>query len=417
VATNAKTWPIAIITGVLALLVGAVGTYALRSALDDDNGDGPELTVRLEPADFAGDDPFSTEPFAPPPDPTMASTERVLAATVSLNSTIEMPTPSAPGLYGGSNSDFCLVEPMIEFYAADPDKTKAWVEAQNDDRLLRWDRGTLTEEDLPEYLRSLTPATLQNDTFVTNHGVPDGNSVPIVSLLQRGTTVLVDEYGVARAKCYSGNPLTLAPEIVGQTKLDGEGWPGVGEGSSNPKAEDGDQKIDELQTCELLRRTFSAGVTTSPERCERNTGDANRAEEEGDLGEIELEASPSGIADETDDLGSEGEGGSAVPIPVETCADNNWPADWLDSEASDRTGFLEVQQFDLTIVNTTGDDIQFVQHGYDCSQIGPNFLPAGATWEFGTMSVGIPLTAATVDGQVLSEFQMPLSDATWTIGG
>lgn len=437
VATNAKTWPTAIITAVLALLVGALGTYGLRLALDsgDNDTDSGELTIRLEPADFVGNDPFSAEPFALPPDPMVASSERIPVANLTLNSAVDEPNPSAPGLYARSDASLCLVEPMIAFFAADPDKANIWIDAQNADPFLRWDEGQLALEVLPAYLRSLTPATLQNDTYVTNHDYREGDLIPVVSLLQRGTAVLVDQYGVPQTKCYSGNPLALSPNTVDPISLYGEGWPGAGEGASNPVATDDDETIEQLQTCEIVRRTFAQGVSTSPERCERNTDTANTTTTIDTPTAINApggqdgSSEPDEAADLSDldeaggDSGPETDGDPAAPIPalapipVETCADNNWPAEWLDAEASDRTGFVEVLRFNLTIVNSSSDDIQFVQHGYDCAQIGPNVLPAGGTWNFGSVAVGIPLTAATVDGQVLSEFQMPLSDATWTIGG
>ncbi|MGH3981963.1 MAG: DUF6777 domain-containing protein [Pseudonocardiaceae bacterium] len=51
---------------------------------------------------------------------------------------------------------------------------------------------------------------LRSDTSVTNHGFRDGNETTLHSVLQAGTAVLVDKYGVPRARCYCGNPLTPA---------------------------------------------------------------------------------------------------------------------------------------------------------------------------------------------------------------
>ena len=41
-----------------------------------------------------------------------------------------------------------------------------------------------------------------------NHGFVNGSANPIPAVLQAGTAVLVDKYGVPRVKCYCGNPLT-----------------------------------------------------------------------------------------------------------------------------------------------------------------------------------------------------------------
>ncbi len=49
---------------------------------------------------------------------------------------------------------------------------------------------------------------LRADTAVTNHGFADGAATTLHSVLQSGTAVLVDRYGVPRARCACGNPLT-----------------------------------------------------------------------------------------------------------------------------------------------------------------------------------------------------------------
>jgi hypothetical protein len=43
---------------------------------------------------------------------------------------------------------------------------------------------------------------------VTNHGFADGTATPRQSVLQAGTSVMVDRYGVPRVRCSCGNPLT-----------------------------------------------------------------------------------------------------------------------------------------------------------------------------------------------------------------
>lgn len=145
---------------------------------------------------------------------------------------------------------------MIEFLEADPAKAKAWVDVQNADPLLRWDQ-TLTDETLGDYLRSLTPATLAADTLVTNHSY--GNGVDThVSLLQAGTAVLVDAYGVPRAKCYCGNPLTPAPPLEGDFELDEDSdpWPDAGRDGTRPNPDPGDPTTDIRQnTCDAFRRS------------------------------------------------------------------------------------------------------------------------------------------------------------------
>ena len=62
---------------------------------------------------------------------------------------------------------------------------------------------------------------LLQDTRVTNHGFENGRARPHQSVLQAGHAVLVDRFGVPRAKCSCGNPLApprpvpVTPDYVG----------------------------------------------------------------------------------------------------------------------------------------------------------------------------------------------------------
>lgn len=74
-------------------------------------------------------------------------------------------------------------------------------------------------------MRSLQPVVLMHDTWVTNHGYRDGRAVPFQSVLQAGTAVLIDAYGVPRVQCGCGNP--LAPRWTGYVvPTSGTPWPG-----------------------------------------------------------------------------------------------------------------------------------------------------------------------------------------------
>src|SRR4051794_41934788 len=54
--------------------------------------------------------------------------------------------------------------------------------------------------------RTLTSVTLRSDTAVTNHGFRNDRASPFESVLQAGTAVLANEYGVPRGRCACGNP-------------------------------------------------------------------------------------------------------------------------------------------------------------------------------------------------------------------
>ena len=102
------------------------------------------------------------------------------------------------GLYGGTlNVASCDPARMVAFLASHPDKAAAWAGIQG-----------ISPADIPGYVAGLTPVLLRADTAVTNHGFADGAATTLHSVLQAGTAVLVDRYGVARARCACGNPLT-----------------------------------------------------------------------------------------------------------------------------------------------------------------------------------------------------------------
>jgi hypothetical protein len=119
-----------------------------------------------------------------------------------------------PGLFGGSGDDeTCDREQMSRFLQQNPDKAVAWGAAAGVDT-----------DDIPAFLRDLTPMILRVDTYVTNHGFADGRLTSYPAVLQAGTAVLIDGYGTPRVKCYCGNPLTLPPPGEPQA-FQGHPWP------------------------------------------------------------------------------------------------------------------------------------------------------------------------------------------------
>ncbi|OSY50943.1 hypothetical protein BG846_03423 [Streptomyces fradiae ATCC 10745 = DSM 40063] len=122
---------------------------------------------------------------------------------------------SAPELYGGSGDRaVCDVERQIAYLEGDRAKAKAFASALK-----------TSPEDLPAYLRGLTSVQLRLDTLVTNHGYEDGRAVPYQAILQAGTAVMIDEYGVPRVRCVCGNPLDR-PQVERPEKVVGKTWPG-----------------------------------------------------------------------------------------------------------------------------------------------------------------------------------------------
>ncbi len=106
------------------------------------------------------------------------------------------------GPFGGTGTDYvCDRELLIRSLRAQPEKLREWARVQG----ISPDYATVAR-----YIRKLTPVTLTRDTQVTNHNFVDGRAVGYQSILQAGTTVLVDEQGVPRARCRCGNPLLEA---------------------------------------------------------------------------------------------------------------------------------------------------------------------------------------------------------------
>jgi hypothetical protein len=175
-----KPWRV-VVTVLVLLIAGAeISTFVLYTA-------GAFSTeIRAEPVQTPGENPF-TPPVGddqsnvkPPPN----------VGRTFLGSTV--------GLYGGTlNISSCDRDKMVSFLQANPDKAAAWASVQG-----------ITAKDIPEYIAELTPVILRSDTAVTNHGFANGSATTIHSVLQAGTAVLVDRFGVPRSRCYCGNPLT-----------------------------------------------------------------------------------------------------------------------------------------------------------------------------------------------------------------
>jgi hypothetical protein len=130
-------------------------------------------------------------------------------------------TGATPGLYGGTqNNSSCDRQAMVEFLREHPDKGAAWADVEG-----------ITQADLAGYILSLTPVLLRSNTLVTNHGFSNGHATTLHSVLQPGTAVLVDKYGIPRARCFCGNPLT-PPMRTTTSRYRGPTWPALSPATS-----------------------------------------------------------------------------------------------------------------------------------------------------------------------------------------
>ena len=198
----------------LILIVGlAVGITLFFTRSSRQSGE-----LFLESATSTGANPFT--------DSTATATGTSQTTTTAPTSTGPTPTEgqtvvgtvagNTAGLYGGTlNKASCDREKQISFLQANPNKGAAFASVLG-----------ITPDQIPDYLRGLTPVVLRRDTRVTNHGFVDGTADAFQSVLQAGTAVLVDKHGIPRVRCMCGNPLTPPTAIEGEVRYQGQTWPG-----------------------------------------------------------------------------------------------------------------------------------------------------------------------------------------------
>lgn len=142
----------------------------------------------------------------PGPSPFMNSTVNEKAVAAPNNSSLVNTSSQGavagndPNLYGGSGQlSVCDADALVANLNDNDDLNAAFAQGIG-----------INASDVPRYVKSLTPVVLRQDTWVTNHGYDNGRATPYQSVLQRGTAVMVDAYGVPRVRCSCGNPLAEA---------------------------------------------------------------------------------------------------------------------------------------------------------------------------------------------------------------
>ncbi|MFB7542232.1 DUF6777 domain-containing protein [Streptomyces zaomyceticus] len=201
------------VASVTAILVAIAALAVVLTNRPDDKGD---------TAGSGGGEVFLQNAAASGPDPFTRSTARAdtaSASPASLPPRTTSATPevsgSTPGLYGGTQSvASCDVEQQVRYLSGEPEKNTAFASVLG-----------LSANEVPGYLRSLTPLQLRADTRVTNHGFRNGSATTYQAVLQSGTAVLVDGRGVPRVRCACGNPLT-EPVAQKSPRTTGTPWQG-----------------------------------------------------------------------------------------------------------------------------------------------------------------------------------------------
>ncbi|NNH69258.1 hypothetical protein HLB23_05130 [Nocardia uniformis] len=209
------------------MVIALVALIARSNARSDQAGSTPPVLglteVYRHGGDALGDDPFRGNPA-----PNSA------AVAVSSNpfgeggsQTDRSFSGNEPSFYGGvPNEPVGGRDDTIAHFGADRVATEAAVDALRSDEQLRWRGGdTLTVDNFGTYLAELTPVVLRVDVRLTYHLLREGRAIPQQAVLESGTVVLVDVFGIPRIRAISATPLTLPQVVSGpQVSFTGDPW-------------------------------------------------------------------------------------------------------------------------------------------------------------------------------------------------
>jgi hypothetical protein len=127
-------------------------------------------------------------------------------------------TSATSGVFGAvGNGEVCDLGLLVSSLQSNARAADGWATVQG-----------IAAEEIPGFVSTLTPVVLLEDTVVTNFGWRDGQVAPRQSVLQRGTSVLVDRRGSPVARCLSGSPLRPPQPLPAAPSFQGEEWPGFG---------------------------------------------------------------------------------------------------------------------------------------------------------------------------------------------
>ncbi len=202
----------ALALSVSAAACAAPGQGGRAAAVD------PPAELVMEPVADAGSAPFTATTATPDgAHPSPARTAALPQGTPPAQpSRYQSVSGATAGLYAGvRNVPSCDIEKQIDLLGRGAGKQAAFAETLG-----------VGEAELPDYLRGLTSVLLRADTRLTGHGFADGAASAYQAVLQSGSAVLVDDRGVPRVRCTSGNPLTAPEELSGDARYGGTGWRG-----------------------------------------------------------------------------------------------------------------------------------------------------------------------------------------------
>lgn len=207
---------VALTVVVLLALAGVV--VAKRAGVFGGEGDGP--AVALVAANVGAEKGFIPSVLVAPVEISDSLAAEAAAFTAQIPQSsgrgVRLVPGTQPGLYAGAErSTLCDVPAAANHLDAYPERSAPWAHAVGID-----------VPKIPYYLNTLTPVALIADTWVTASKLSDGATVPVQQVLQAGTAVLIDQAGVPRLHCATGDPLA-PPADVNLTGLapEGDRWP------------------------------------------------------------------------------------------------------------------------------------------------------------------------------------------------
>jgi hypothetical protein len=201
-----------VVIGIVSLILAAVLSFKTMQGQDQEGqGQDQEGEILLQPAAEAGPHPFISTgtPTATP------TGEQPLPPEIDGKTAVASRRGDEPGLFGGTrNVSHYDSRRMVDFLTQNPSTGRAWAGALG-----------ISFADIPRYVATLTPVLLATDTRVTNHGFRDARAVPYQAVLQSGTAVLVDRYGMPRVRAACGNPLLPPTAVKSKLTYTGARWP------------------------------------------------------------------------------------------------------------------------------------------------------------------------------------------------
>lgn len=197
----------------LLIVVVAVGVGRLTEPAAHGRGE-----IVLEAAPGAGTHPFiaSIATGPAPPAPATAAGHGAPGPSGATTAVITTSRGSQPGLYGGSrNAASCDAQRLVQALQQSPAQAAAWTQVEG-----------ITPQDIPSFAGGLTGVVLRNDTRVTDHGFITDHATVFQAVLEAGTKVLIDHFGVPRVRCAGGSPLGPPVAVVITPRYVGTRWPG-----------------------------------------------------------------------------------------------------------------------------------------------------------------------------------------------